>query len=108
MQPTISPLSPFDAMRHIDEQGEYWTARELAELREYKPASWHNFVSVLKKAQTACINAGSRIADHFYDAVKMVQVGSGAKRTIKDKLTHLSNASQMAVTHWPQSKGQMP
>ena len=80
----IPQQSPFDAIRHEDEQGEYWLARELAALLEYKPASWHNFERVVVRARTACENSGNSASDHFYDAVKMVALGSGAEREVKD------------------------
>ena len=63
--------SPFDAIRHEDTQGEWWSARELAELLGYKPASWHNFEGVLNDAMIACKKSGNVIESNFYDAVKI-------------------------------------
>lgn len=83
----IQPMpstSPFDGIRHEDEQGEWWSARELAEMLGYKPASWHNFETVLAKAKKACANSNNAISDHFYGIVKMVTLGSGAQRELPD------------------------
>jgi len=61
---------------------EFWFARDLQELLGY--TQWRNFLQVIDKAKTACINAKQNVADHFADVSKMVDVGSGAKREIDD------------------------
>lgn len=61
---------------------EYWLARDLQHLLGY--AKWDNFLSVISKAKTACEVSGHAIADHFADAGKMVEIGSGAPREIDD------------------------
>jgi hypothetical protein len=43
LTPTTEAISPFDAIKHHDERGDYWSARELATLLGYKPNAWHNF-----------------------------------------------------------------
>ena len=63
---------------------ECWSARELQELLGY--AKWDKFLNVVEKAQEACINAGERIANHFPQVEKMVEIGSGASRPIIDIL----------------------
>lgn len=45
---------------------------------------WRNFNKVINKAKTACENSNINISDHFVDVNKMVQLGSGAEREIKD------------------------
>src|SRR3989344_255278 len=45
---------------------------------------WRNFEEVIKKAVRACINSAQEPANHFVDFNKMVEVGSGARREIKD------------------------
>lgn len=85
----ISPLhrATFDGIRRTDDSGnEYWSARELAPLLEY--VQWRNFMLVVDKARTACLQAGNRVADHFADVSKMVDIGSGAQRPVDD--VHLS------------------
>jgi DNA-damage-inducible protein D len=42
------------------------------------------FKKVIDKAKEACNNSDINILDHFADAVKMVQLGSGSEREIED------------------------
>ena len=75
--------SPFEAVRHEDEQGnEYWSARELSKLLGY--SKWANFVYAIGKAKEACENSGQAISDHFAESSKMVTLGSGAQRKTED------------------------
>lgn len=70
-------------MRTETEGGtEFWLARDLQELLGY--SQWRNFEPVIEKARTACENSGFDAADHFAEARKMVDVGSGAQREIDD------------------------
>lgn len=77
----------FDDIKHIDENGcEYWEARELQLILNYK--EWRKFENVINKAKNACQNSDVNILDHFVEVDKMVSIGSGAKRKQKDyKLT---------------------
>ena len=61
---------------------ECWSARELQKLLGY--SLWQNFTNVINKAKESCENVGQPIADHFIDVNKMVEVGSGAKRSVDD------------------------
>ena len=73
----------FEAIRHQDEDGnEYWMGRELGLALDYP--HWRNFVHVIDKAQEACDNSGHPSTNHFDEVIKMVGVGSGAKREIQD------------------------
>jgi len=74
----------FDDIIHTSEDGEveFWYARELQPLLGY--SRWENFELVIKKAAIACENAGGNVTDHFRDVTKMVSIGSGAARTVKD------------------------
>lgn len=75
--------SPFDAIRKINDNGiEHWEARELMLVLGY--VRWQNFEELIKKAKIACQNTGAKIKDHFTDASKMVEIGSGASRDSKD------------------------
>ncbi len=47
-------------------------------------SSWDKFQRVLSKATTACTNSGQPVEDHFSQVVKMVDLGSGSLRKIKD------------------------
>ncbi len=73
----------FDNIKHIDEFGnEYWCARELMIVLEYK--EWRKFNTVIKKAITACSGSEYCAADHFAIKDKMVGIGSNASRKIQD------------------------
>ena len=73
----------FEDIKHIDENGnEYWLARDLKKVLEYK--EWRNFKLVIDKAITSCDNSSFNVFDHFVEVNKMVEVGSGAKRKQDD------------------------
>jgi len=77
----------FEDLRHITEDGiEYWSARELYPVLEYR--EWRNFCSIIEKAEKACEQSGHVISDHFVEVNKMVGIGSGAERSVED--FHLS------------------
>ena len=77
----------FEDIKHINENGmEFWYARELQKILDY--TEWRKFENVIRKAKEACENTGISVSEHFVDADKMVEIGSGAKRKQKDyKLT---------------------
>lgn len=77
----------FENIKHIDEnETEFWYARELQKVLDYK--EWRKFEKVIQKAINACKNTGISEEEHFVGTDKMVQIGSGAERKQKDfKLT---------------------
>lgn len=73
----------FDSIRRIADDGtEFWYARELQKVLGY--AQWRRFSETIDRAKEACENSGNRIEDHFANIGKMVPIGSGAEREIKD------------------------
>lgn len=69
----------FEQIREEDAQGnEYWGARKLAKVLEYR--EYRNFLPVIEKAKEACENSGQKVPDHFVDFHEMVAIGSGATR----------------------------
>lgn len=69
----------FEDIKHIDENGiEYWYARELQIVLDYK--EWRKFEGVIQRGIKACENSDINASDHFVGADKMVQIGSGAER----------------------------
>lgn len=73
----------FESIKRATDDGhEYWLARELAPVLDYE--KYDNFLQVIRKARTACIQAGFSETDHFADIGKMVEIGSGARREISD------------------------
>jgi DNA-damage-inducible protein D len=67
----------FDGIRHVDENGEYWLARELQEVLQYK--EWRNFEKVINTAQIACKISQHEVDDHFVETYKMVEMAIGGK-----------------------------
>ena len=50
----------FEKIKNIREDGtEYWSARELSEVLQYK--KWENFAKVIDRAKLACQNSGFEI-----------------------------------------------
>jgi DNA-damage-inducible protein D len=83
-QPNTAHVSPFDAIRRTDEQGnEYWSARDLAKILGYA-TNYRNFKPVIEKAMEACQNSGQAVSDHFAETRKMIATGKGAKRPLED------------------------
>ena len=73
----------FEDIKHIDEEGnEYWLARELMTLLEYR--KWERFSNAIDNAKKACEKSGYSINDHFPRVGKMVVIGSKTKRKIID------------------------
>lgn len=72
----------FDSISHQEQQVEYWLARELQPMLGYK--TWENFETAIKRAIDSVATAGLECSDHFREVTKMVQLGSGAKRSIRD------------------------
>ena len=77
----------FEDIKHIDENGiEYWYARELQKVLDYK--EWRKFENVIKKAKEACQNTGISTFEHFVEADKLSKRANNAEVVIKDyKLT---------------------
>ena len=73
----------FDTIKHIDEyDNEYWKARELSKVLNYR--EYRNFVPIINKAKTACINSQQIIDDHFVELHEMVNIGSKTQRKVND------------------------
>lgn len=74
----------FDLVLHKDEASEveFWYARELMPLLGYE--RWENFDKTVQRAMDSCETSGIEIENHFREVTKMVPLGSGAQRTVKD------------------------
>jgi DNA-damage-inducible protein D len=76
----------FEGAAHTEEGITFWLARDVQPLLEY--TKWANFEEVIDKAKIACKNSGQAVENHFADVGKMVDIGSGTSREIRDiKLT---------------------
>lgn len=67
----------FKDIKRIDENNvEYWLARELMEVLEYK--EWRKFNKVIEKAMEACDGSNYCILEHFVLEDKMIGIANGA------------------------------
>ena len=73
----------FEDIKHIDEYGnEYWYARELSKVLEYR--DWRNFKKVIEKAITSANNSISDKDDWVVEVNKPIKTGKGKEEHIKD------------------------
>ena len=64
------------------EQVEVWFARDLQKVLGY--ARWENFLTAINRAVESCNSQNINVDDHFREVTKMVKLGSGSEREIKD------------------------
>lgn len=74
----------FDHIIHSEKSAniEFWYARELMPLLGYE--RWENFDKAISRAIESCETSGIEVSDHFREVTKMVPLGSGAQRSVKD------------------------
>lgn len=74
----------FDLVLHKDDESdvEFWYARELMVLLGYE--RWENFDKAIQRAMDSCEVSGIAVENHFREVTKMVPLGSGSKRSVKD------------------------
>jgi DNA-damage-inducible protein D len=80
----ISLKGKFDTIVQTieDEQVEFWYARELMMLLGY--SRWENFETAINRAIESCKATNIVPLDHFRDLTKMIALGKGANRPVKD------------------------
>ncbi len=73
----------FESLKqHTEEGNEFWSARDLAHVLEYR--DWRNFLKVINKAIQSCVLSGQSANNHFVESTKMVTIGSGSQRELDD------------------------
>ena len=74
----------FDLVLHKDEPSdvEFWYARELMLLLGYE--RWENFDKAIQRDMDSCETSGIEVDNHFREVTKMVPLGSGSQRKVKD------------------------
>lgn len=73
----------FEDIKHVNEYGqEYWLARELQTVLEYK--QWRRFKETIDRAIESCQNSHIPVSEHFADVGKLIKAGKGAVREIED------------------------
>ena len=77
------PHKGFEDIKEVDENAvEFWTARRLFPLLGY--SRWETFDDVIMRAARTALNSGQIVGDHFRQLTKMVDLGSGGRRAVKD------------------------
>ena len=75
--------STFENIKHTDDYGnEFWYARELQKVLEYK--DWRNFQKVIDKAVLSANNSVSSKVDWVVEVNKPIKTGKGKEEIIKD------------------------
>lgn len=73
----------FEDIKHINEFGnEFWYARELQHVLEYK--EWRNFLKVIEKAKISCENSGIPAYECFVGVNKTSNMPKGGEKEIGD------------------------
>lgn len=75
--------SIFESIKHIDENDvEYWEARELQKVLEYK--EWRNFKKILDRSKITCKASNYNILEHFVEVNKPIKGGNGNTQLVED------------------------
>ncbi len=74
----------YDLIIHTIENAdiEFWYARELMPLLGY--GRWENFDKAICRAMESCETSGITVPDHFREVTKMITIGKGGQRPVKD------------------------
>lgn len=73
----------FEDIRHVNEYGEeFWYARELQGVLEYK--EWRNFFKVIERAKISCENSSNDVELHFVDVNKTSDMPNGGVKLLED------------------------
>jgi len=75
-------INKLEELKHTHGGNEYWLAREIQPILGYM--EWRNFRYAIKRAKESCATFGGTIINHFVDINKMVAIGDGASRRVKD------------------------
>ena len=83
MTDLTSNTSPFEGIKTVDSEGlERWSGRDLAVLLGYE--DWRNFEKTIEKAKLSAHTVGADEDYHFVELNKMVPLGSGSQREVRD------------------------
>jgi len=75
-------ITPFERIRRVNPTGnEFWSSRDFAQVLGY--VNYRHFLAVIEKARTACFNSGQQVENHFVGIDEMVEIGSGAQRSVQ-------------------------
>ena len=65
-----------------EEKVEFWYARDLMKLLGY--TRWENFEKAIRRSMESCETSHMELADHFREVTKMISIGKGGQRVVKD------------------------
>ncbi len=71
----------FESIKHTDEKGDYWYARELMKVLGY--SQWRNFLQVIEKSQKSAKNSQTTPEIHFALKGKVIRVGHNNSTSIE-------------------------
>ncbi len=97
-----APISPFDAIKHSDEQGEYWLARELAPVLQF--GKWQDMESAILRAMEDCAKSGRSVEEHFQNFTGERKV-SGSSRGPRPKDYRLTRYACRLVVMTSRTRG---
>ena len=76
-------LDSLERVKHTASNGkDYWNAREINGILRYP--TWREFEEVIERAKRACSGTGIDVRKHFVPTLKMVELGSNARREVED------------------------
>ena len=79
---TLNSKKPYSIRQVTKNSVECRMARDLQAVLGY--SSWENFLNAIDKAKTNLDKSGFDSKNHFHETVKLVNIGSGAERLVKD------------------------
>ena len=80
----------FDELaQHTEEGIEFWYARDLMPYLGYE--QWRNFENAIKNAIISCGTMKIEAAYHFAEVSKMIEIGKGGRREVKDYMRKMLN-----------------
>lgn len=79
----INEYGMFETIKKLREDGtEYWSARELSKILQYK--KWDKFLNVIERAKRACKNSKIEPEEHFPQVGKTIKMPKNAQKTVVD------------------------
>jgi DNA-damage-inducible protein D len=93
-------MARLEAVKRTTPKGiDYWVAREINDILGYP--TWREFENVISRAKAACEGTGIDPAKHFVPTHTMVELGSGAKRSVEDYFLSRPACSLIAMNGDP-------
>ena len=79
----INEYGIFETIKKLRKDGtEYWSARELSKILQYK--KWDKFLNVIERAKRACKNSEIEFEEHFPQVEKTIKMPKNAQKIVVD------------------------